>query len=120
MNMLGAALGVYGDIPVAYAVFRVIPDETDPARSDMEFVYANDEYCEYAGVEQSILPGSNYREVMKGEQDAWVLRCYRAAILKEKVHDVVYHPETGHRISFNAAPASVDGCCSFVFTVADE
>lgn len=57
--------------------------------------------------------------VMKGEQDARVLCCYRAAILKEKVHDVVFRSEAGHRISFNAAHASVDGCCSFVFTVAD-
>jgi len=119
-SMLGSALGVYGDIPVAYAVFRVLPNEGDPARSDMEYVYANDEYCDYVGVEQSGLPGNRFRTVENDDSDFWIRACYRAAILKEKVHDVIVDSKTGHRICFNVAPASVDGCCALVFSIADK
>lgn len=118
--MLGSALGAYGDVPVAYAIFRVLPNEAGDGLDDMEFVYANSEYCDYAGVDQATLPGRSYIEVVGESGGLWLPYCYRAAVLKEKVHDVLFHPQTGHRISFNIAPASVEGCCSFVFTTADD
>lgn len=119
--MLGTALGSYGDVPVAYAVFKVILDESGEGLEDMNFVYANSEYCDFVGIDSKTeLPGMSYMEVVGEHGRLWLQHCYRAAILKEKVHGVIRVPELGHVFSFNAAPASVEKCCSFVFTVADD
>lgn len=118
--MLGSALGAYGDIPVAYAVFKVMVNASGDAIDDMEFVYANDEYCSFMGAEQSNLPGQHFIELFGDRGSVWLPYCYRAAVLKEKVHDVIFDEESGHWVSFNIAPASIEGCCSFVFTTADD
>lgn len=118
--MLGTALGSYGDVPVAYAVFKVVPNEAGDGLDDMRFIFANNEYCDFTGVEQSKILGKSFIETVGDEGALWLPYCYRAAVLKEKVHDVLHIPERNHVFSFNAAPSSIEGCCAFVFTVADD
>ena len=45
---------------------------------------------------------------------------YTSDTFRGFVYDVLRIPERGHVFSFNAAPASIEGCCAFVFTVADD
>lgn len=114
-TMLGSALGVYGDVPIAYAVFRVVLNEAGDGLDDMEFVYANGEYCDYASVDQESLPGRRYLKSVGEGGRIWLPYCYRSAVLKEKVQESLFVHDRDEWIVFSTAPASVDGCCSFVF-----
>ena len=111
----GTALGQYGDVPVAYAVFKAVVNEAGDGLDDLAFVFANDEYCEYVGIDQARLTDRSFLEVVGEKGKVWLPFCYRAAVLKEKVHDALYVPELDDRFVFTVAPASVEGYCSFVF-----
>lgn len=119
-TMLGSALGAYGDVPVGYAVFRVILNETGDAVTDAEYVYANDLYRQWANFGNTHLTGRSFLETAPNASELWLPYCYRAAVLGEQVHDTVYSPETGHWLNFHLAPSPVEGCCVYAFSKADE
>jgi hypothetical protein len=119
-TMLGTALGTYGDVPVAYAVFRVILNDAEDAVVNTEYVYANPMYCEWLGVEPNSLTGRPFLETVEDAGTFWFSYCYRAAVNKETLHDVVYSPELNHWLSFSIAPSPVERCCVYAFTLADE
>ena len=118
-NLLGAALGAYGDVPVGYAVLRVIPNEAGNYAADAEYVYANDHYRHYGEFGRTDLAGKTIaQDSTIGGQ--WLLPyCYRSAMLGEHIHDVVYSEKAGHWLSFNVSPSPVPNCCVFAFTLAD-
>lgn len=118
-NALGVALGAYGDVPVAYAVLRVDLDAAGKEVVDAQYVYGNPMYCELQGYSESQLPGNSFISLSGEESSGWFPYFYRAAVLKEDVHDVIFSPGVGHWLSFNVAPSSIDGCCVFAFTIAD-
>ena len=118
-SLLGAALGTYGDVPVGYAVLRVTAPNDEPSAVSAEYVYANEHYLRYGGFRTVDLVGRTITETsaVGGE---WLLPyCYRAAILGESVHDVVFSEKAGHWLSFNVAPSPAPDCCIFAFTLAD-
>ena len=119
-TMLGTALGSYGDVPVAYAVFRVRLNEAKTEVVDTEYVYANKIYCDWLGVEPTSLTGRSFLDTVEDADTLWFSYCYKAAIGGETLHDVVYSPELGHWLSFNIAPSPVKGCCVYAFTQVDE
>ena len=121
-TMLGTALGTYGDVPVAYAIFRVKLSPAGDEIVDAEYVYANQLYCEWGGhgYSQEALIGRSFLETFKSVNTAWFSYCYRAVVHGEKIHDVVYSPEAGHWLSFNLSPSPVEGCCVYAFTIADD
>jgi diguanylate cyclase (GGDEF)-like protein len=119
-TMLGSALGAFGDVPVAYAVFRVLLDETREHVEDIEYVYANVHYCRWGGYEQGDLPGRSFLEVAHHASRRWFPACYDAAVLRKHVHGFMYSPESQHWLSYNAAPTLIEGCCVFAFTFADD
>lgn len=119
-TMLGTALGTYGDVPVAYAVLRVVLSETGDKVIDAEYVYANSVYCAWCNYDQADLPGSSFLALTGEESNMWFPYCYRAAVLKEEVRDVLFSPEIGHWLSFNISPSPVEGCCIYAFTIADD
>lgn len=118
-NLLGAALGAYGDVPAGYAVLRVIPNDAGDYAADAEYVYANDHYRRYGEFGTVDLAGKTIaRDSAIGGE--WLLPyCYRAAMQGEHIHDVVYNEKVGHWLSFNVAPSPVHNCCIFAFTLAD-
>lgn len=118
-TMLGTALGTYGDVPVAYAVLRVVLDEGGTEAVDAEYVYANSVYCTLCGYDEAKLPGSSFLALSSGEGRMWFPYLYRAAVLGEKSHDVLFSSGVGHWLSFNIAPSPVGNCCVFAFTIAD-
>ena len=119
-TMLGAGLGLYGDVPVSYAVFRVILNEDRTRVVDSEYVFANDMYCEMCGVSQREIMGRSFLEVMENASEVWFPSCYRAVVGGERVHDIVYSPEIGHWMSFYLAPTPIEDCCVYAFAIADD
>ena len=118
-TMLGSALGSYGDVPVGYAIFRVVLNEAGDAVEDAEYVYANQMYCDWCGCIQSELVGRSFSEAAGFGSSEWFPYCYRAAVLGETVSDTIYSPEAAHWLSFNLAPSLVKDCCIFAFANAD-
>ncbi|MBR3316966.1 MAG: EAL domain-containing protein [Atopobiaceae bacterium] len=119
-TMLGTALGSYGDVPVAYAVFQVVLNDAGDEVVDTKYVYANDMYCEWLGLERSRIIGRSFLSAIDNASTMWFPYCYRAAILKEHIHDMVYSPEIGHWLSFNISPSPVEGHCVYAFSYADD
>ena len=119
-TMLGTALGSFGDVPVGYAVFRVVLNEAGDEVVDAEYVYANDLYRNWGGFNNIELAGKSFLETAPNASKMWFPYCYRAAILGEQVHDTVYSPEAGHWMNFHLAPSPVEGCCVYAFSIADD
>jgi hypothetical protein len=111
----------YGDVPVAYAVFRVVLSDAGDEVIDTRYVYANPLYYEWMGYGDDIrLEGKSFLETAPNASKMWFPYCYRAAILGEQVHDTVYSPEAGHWMNFHLAPSPVEGCCVYAFSIADD
>ncbi|MDO4798121.1 MAG: EAL domain-containing protein [Coriobacteriales bacterium] len=119
-TLLGTALGAYGDVPVAYAVFRVILSDAGDEVLDTQYVYANAMYCDWGGYDQKEIVGKSSKAMSNTENDDWFSYCYRAAVLGEHVHDVVYSPTIKHWLSFYIAPSSIPGYCVYAFAMADD
>ncbi|MDO4807100.1 MAG: EAL domain-containing protein [Coriobacteriales bacterium] len=118
-TLLGSALGAFGDVPVAYAIFRVILDDARERVVDSVFAYANKIYLEGLGAKEEELVGHSFLETVQNASEKWLPYCYQASVLGETVHDVTYSPEVGHWLSFNIAPCSIEGYCVYAFSVVD-
>ena len=116
---LGSALGLYGDVPVAYAVFRMLYDEGTRQAVDAEYVYANNLYREWGGFPEANLIGKRFLEVAGIDGSAWLALCDRAATNGETVHEVIYSNRSGHWLSYNITPSLIKGYCIFAFVIAD-
>ena len=119
-TMLGTALGSFGDVPVGYAVFRVVLNEAKDEVVDTEYVYANELYRKWGGFGTMELAGKSFLEVASNASRVWFPYCYRAAVLGEEVHDTIFSPEAGHWLTFHLAPSPVKGCCVYAFSIADD
>ena len=115
---LGSALGLYGDVPVAYAVFRMLYEGGAEQASDAEYVYANNLYREWGGFPDANLIGKHFLDVAGIDGSAWLARCERAAN-GETVHEVIYSNRSGHWLSYNITPSLIKGYCIFAFVIAD-
>ena len=113
-------LARYGDVPVAYAVFRVKLNDDATEVADTEYVYTNNLYREWLGFGDIDLEGKSFLETVEDANTLWFPYCYRAVVLHEGSHDVVYSPEIDSWLSFNVEPSSMEGCCIFAFTKVDD
>ena len=118
--VLGRGLGVYGDVPVSYAVFRAVIDEGSDEVEDVTVVFANDMYCAWIGKSREDIVGKSYLAVFPNASEKWLSYCRRAVMLGEAIRDVIYSPSIDKLLVVNMAPASVEGCCSCSCTVIDE
>ena len=118
--VLGRGLGLYGDVPVSYSVFRVMVDEESGEVIDVVIVYANDMYCNWVGKDRKDILGKSYLEVFPKASRKWLSYCQRAVVFGEAFRDVIYSPSIDKLLVVNMAPASVEGCCSCSCTVIDE
>lgn len=119
-TMLGAALGAYGDVPAAYAVFRVDVEEGSHEVKASRFIFANTMYCDWVGFERAELVGKTLEMDLPGASPLWYPYSYRAAVLGEFVQDIVYSPEVDHWLNISVAPSPINGCCSYAFSIADD
>ena len=120
LKLAEAALGPYGDVPVAYAAIRVVLNDAGDEVVDVEFIRVNRTYCEWGGYRPENLIGHSFLGSVERANSMWFPYCYRAAVLGESVHDVVFSPDWGHWLSFHVEPSPVEGCCVCAFTIADE
>lgn len=118
-TLLGSALGEFGDVPVAYAVFYAILDEAREQVLDAVYAYANKTYLKWFDAQEEDLVGRSFLETIHNASEKWFPYCYRATVLGETIHDVVYSPEIGHWLSFNIAPCYIEGYCVYAFAMAD-
>ena len=118
--MAGNALELYGDVPVGYAVFRVVLNEAKDAVVDAYYVYTNEQYCKWGNYDQKEIIGKSFLSVHGEASPEWFPYCYRAAVLGENVKDIVYSPEMGHWLRFSLVPSPIEGCCMYALTIADE
>jgi hypothetical protein len=118
--VLGRGLGVYGDVPVSYAVFRVVVDDKSGEVSDVVIVFANDMYCDWIEKDRKDIVGKSYLEVFPNASRKWLSYCQRAVASGEVVRDVIYSPSIDKLLVMNMAPTSVEGCCSCSCAVIDE
>ena len=116
---LGSALGLYGDVPVAYAVFRMIYDEGTKRAVDAEYVYANRLYRDWGGFTEGNLIGKRFLDIAGIDGPAWLALCDRSATKGESVHEVIYSNRAGHWLSYNITPSLMEGYCIFAFVLAD-
>ena len=111
----------YGDVPVAYAVFRVVLNDTGDEVIDTRYVYANPLYYEWMGYGDDMrLEGKSFLETVSDASTRWFPYCYRAAVLHKGSHDVIFSPEINSWLSFNVEPSPIENCCIFAFTRVDK
>ena len=119
-TLLGSGLGTFGDVPVSYAVLRIILGSGGDEVIDAEHIYANRLYCDWFDTDSTSLIGRSFREVVPSMSAFFFPYFYRAVVLGEEIRDTVYSPEIGHWLSFNLAPSPVAGHCVCAFTVVDD
>ena len=115
----GDMLAKYGDVPVAYAVFRVKLNDDSTEVVDTEYIYVNHEYRDWLGFGDIELEGRSFLETVQDASKVWFPYCYRAVVLHKGSHDVIYSPEIESWLSFNVEPSPMEGCCIFAFTKMD-
>ena len=113
-------LNTYRDIPVPFALYRVILNEKGNEVIDTEYVYVNQKYCELSGKSRDELVGRRFSEEYPDTGADWFPYCYRAAILGEEINDTIFSRETQLWLNFTIAPTSVQGYCAYTFLNIDR
>lgn len=111
-----APLGPFGDLPVAYAVYKVTPDDEARKTERSYFIYANAEYCRLANCTLDEIIGFSHHEVVKSESENWATDSYRAAVLGETVNGLEYSVLAKDWVCFNMAPVGIENSfvCAFI------
>lgn len=115
---LGSALGTYGDVPVGYAVFSMVQN-SDGRTIDATYVYANERYRRWGGIEGPSLVGRSILDASPGEGEYWLTLMARVAKTRENLHDVVYSSKAFHWLSYSVTPSLVADHCILAYTIAD-
>ena len=68
---------IYGDVPVAYAVYKLLFAKDGRTVRDTEYVFVNEIYCEMAGVKKEDLLGKSFLSVYANGDPIWMAYCIR-------------------------------------------
>lgn len=109
----------YEDLPVPFALFRVVFNDAHDAVIDAEYVYINQLYCQMGDVRREDLVGRTFLQVYPKSDARWFSYCYEVVTEGVPRHDCIYSEETQHWLDFTVGPAGAEGCVSFVFTNVD-
>ena len=115
-----AALGPYGDVPAAYAVFHMEKDARSGEVVDALYVYASPEYCRECKCDAADLAGRSFRDFIDDEDGAWLSQCRQAIAHDEVLNGIAYSTLACKWISYNIAPSKVPGCCTYAFVEVDD
>lgn len=97
---------IYSDVPVAYAVYKLIFAEDGRTVEDAEYVYVNKIYSEMAGVGPEKLLGQRFLSYYEEANPIWMTYCAKASLDGEAIHDCIYAPEIRHWLDFTIMPLS--------------
>lgn len=107
-------IDAYKDIPVPYAVFKIIYAD-DGSVANTQYVYVNDAYCRTAGIRQEEFIGRYFLDVYGDGDRRWLDYCQEAVNKGKAVHETIYSPEVQQWMNFAVQPLSQPGYVSFIF-----
>ena len=110
---------IYSDVPVAYAVYKLIFAEDGRTVEDAEYVYVNKIYSEMAGVGPEELLGQHFLSYYERANPIWMTYCAKASLDGEVIHDCIYAPEIGHWLDFTIMPLKQPGYVAYTFINVD-
>lgn len=114
-------LDLFRDVPAAYAVFQVIPDEDGSGAMDARYVYVNQLYCTIAGCTPEDLLGHRFYEVYPQGNPLWMECCHRAVTEQKEIHGSLYEGAVSHWLDFSVKfLEDHPGWVAFVFMIADR
>ena len=114
-------LDLFRDVPAAYAVFQVIPDEEGSGAMDARYVYVNQLYCTIAGCTPEDLLGHRFYEVYPQGNPLWMECCHRAVTEQKEIHGSLYEGAVSHWLDFSMKfLEDHPGWVAFVFMIADR
>ena len=110
---------IYSDVPVAYAVYKLLFAKDGRTVRDTEYVFVNEIYCEMAGVKKEDLLGKSFLSVYANGDPIWMAYCTKAYQEGRAFHDCIYAPEIGHWLDFTIMPLKIPGYVAYTFTNVD-
>ncbi len=110
---------IYSDVPVAYAVYKLIFAEDGKTVVDTQYVFVNHIYCEMVGVDREMLLGKRFRSFYENADPRWMEYCAQAVEKGEVIHDCIYAPEIGHWLDFSIMPLKQPGYVAYTFINVD-
>ena len=110
---------IYGDVPVAYAVYRLLFAKDGRTVRDTEYVFVNEIYCEMAGVKKEDLLGKSFFSVYANGDPIWMTYCTKAYQEGKAFHDCIYAPEIVHWLDFTIMQLKIPGYVAYTFTNVD-
>ena len=113
-------LNAYRDIPLPFALYKVILNEDGTECIDTEYVFVNQKYCELVNRSKDELIGHRFSEKFAETGRDWYPFCYRAAILGEEINETIFSTETQLWLNFTIAPTSIPNHCAYTFMNIDK
>lgn len=110
---------IYGDVPVAYAVYKLLFAKDGRTVRDTEYVFVNEIYCEMAGIKKEELLGKSFFSVYANGDPIWMTYCTKAYQEGKAFHDCIYAPEIGHWLDFTIMPLKQPGYVAYTFINVD-
>lgn len=114
MEIRTYTVDTYKDIPVPYAIFKIIYAD-DGNVANTQYVYVNEAYCQTAGIRREDLIGRYFLDVYGEGDKRWLHYCQEAVTTGKTVHETIYSPEVQQWMNFAVQPLSQPGYVSFVF-----
>lgn len=114
MEIRTYTVDTYKDIPVPYAIFKIIYAD-DGNVANTQYVYVNEAYCRTAGIRREDLIGRYFLDVYGEGDKRWLHYCQEAVTTGKTVHETIYSPEVQQWMNFAVQPLSQPGYVSFIF-----
>ena len=109
---------LYDDLPISFAVYRVLPDE-ERRVIDAVIFYVNRRFEERAGRSAAELLGGRTRELFPTLGDDWYEKAGRAALTGETIIEKFYYAPLGKTCYMTASQVIHPGYCSFTYQEID-
>ncbi|MBR1708716.1 MAG: EAL domain-containing protein [Clostridia bacterium] len=107
---------MYEDLPLAYAVYKVIPVEN---AYDAIVLYVNRQFCQRVERSAETLVGQRVSQLFHMDGDQWYTLAVRAALDGETIHERVFYPFMNCDMNITASRIIGAGFCAFTYQVVD-
>ncbi|SKB69620.1 diguanylate cyclase (GGDEF) domain-containing protein [Lachnospiraceae bacterium] len=103
---------VYKEIPIPCAYFRVHMSPDGYSAEDIEYVFANDAYCTFAGRKSEELVGLKYcSEAFHDADPQWIVDAYQVVVRGKTIRSLRYSVAGKRWAEAVMAPAVIPGYC---------
>ena len=105
---------LYDDLPISYAVYKVLRDRNGKAHNAVLF-YVNHKFEERSGKTAVEMLGHRTRDLFPSLTEDWYKKAERAAWKGETVVDSIFFQPTGKHYYMTASPVIRTGFCCFTY-----